>query len=297
MSTVIKTENLTKYYGKHRGIVNLDLNVEKGEVFGFIGPNGAGKSTTIRILLGLISADSGRGEIMGHDVGAGNRDYLQKVGYMPSEAMFYGRMKVKDLIAFSAGLRKKNCSAEAKKLCERLNLDTGRRIDELSLGNRKKVAIVCAMQHQPDLYIFDEPTSGLDPLIQKEFFDLLQEKKRGGATVFLSSHVLSEIQHHCSRAAIIREGKMIACDKVENLTRTTARRVTIHGLSQVPDGLEAKSVNMGNHMVSFLYQGDMRRLLQQLAVLPVDDLTITEPELEEVFLHYYQGEEAKNDDL
>lgn len=297
MNTVIRTENLTKYYGKHRGIVNLDLNVEKGEIFGFIGPNGAGKSTTIRILLGLISADSGCGEILGHDVGTGNRDYLQNVGYMPSEAMFYGRMKVRDVIAFSAGLRKKDCLAEAKRLCERLNLDTGRRIDELSLGNRKKVAIVCAMQHQPQLYIFDEPTSGLDPLIQKEFFDLIQEKKREGATVFLSSHVLSEIQHHCSRAAIIREGKLIACDKVENLTKTTARRVTLHGISQMPEGLDGKSVNPGDHMVSFLYQGDIRQLLRQLSVLPLDDLTITEPELEEVFLHYYQGEGTENDNL
>lgn len=297
MNAVIKTENLTKYYGKHRGIINLDLNVEKGEIFGFIGPNGAGKSTTIRILLGLISADSGCGEIMGYNVGTGKRDYLQNVGYMPSEAMFYGRMKVRDVIAFSAGLRKKDCLAEAKRLCERLNLDTGRRIDELSLGNRKKVAIVCAMQHQPQLYIFDEPTSGLDPLIQKEFFDLIQEKKREGATVFLSSHVLSEIQHHCSRAAIIREGKLIACDKVENLTKTTARRVTLHGISQMPEGLDGKSVNPGDHMVSFLYQGDIRQLLRQLSVLPLDDLTITEPELEEVFLHYYQGEGTENDNL
>ncbi|MGN0205309.1 MAG: ABC transporter ATP-binding protein [Coprococcus sp.] len=290
MNTVIRTENLTKYYGKHRGIIDLNLAVEKGDIFGFIGPNGAGKSTTIRILLGLISADSGHGEMLGQDVGTKNREYLKNVGYMPSEAMFYGRMKVRDIIALSAGLRKKDCSAAAKSLCERLNLDTGRRIDELSLGNRKKVAIVCAMQHDPELYVFDEPTSGLDPLIQKEFFDLIEEKKRSGATVFLSSHVLSEIQHHCNRAAIIREGKLIACDKVEALTKTTARRVTIHGISRLPEGMEGKSVSTGDNVVSFLYQGDIKKLLYQLESLPMDDLTITEPELEEVFLHYYQGE-------
>lgn len=290
MNTVIRTENLTKYYGKHRGIIDLNLAVEKGDIFGFIGPNGAGKSTTIRILLGLISADSGHGEMLGQDVGTKNREYLKNVGYMPSEAMFYGRMKVRDIIALSAGLRKKDCSAAAKSLCERLNLDTGRRIDELSLGNRKKVAIVCAMQHDPELYVFDEPTSGLDPLIQKEFFDLIEEKKRSGATVFLSSHVLSEIQHHCNRAAIIREGKLIACDKVEALTKTTARRVTIHGISRLPEGMEGKSVSIGDNVVSFLYQGDIKKLLYQLESLPMDDLTITEPELEEVFLHYYQGE-------
>lgn len=290
MNTVIRTENLTKYYGKHRGIIDLNLAVEKGDIFGFIGPNGAGKSTTIRILLGLISADSGHGEMLGQDVGTKNREYLKNVGYMPSEAMFYGRMKVRDIIALSAGLRKKDCSAAAKSLCERLNLDTGRRIDELSLGNRKKVAIVCAMQHDPQLYVFDEPTSGLDPLIQKEFFDLIEEKKRSGATVFLSSHVLSEIQHHCNRAAIIREGKLIACDKVEALTKTTARRVTIHGISRLPEGMEGKSVSIGDNVVSFLYQGDIKKLLYQLESLPMDDLMITEPELEEVFLHYYQGE-------
>lgn len=290
MNTVIRTENLTKYYGKHRGIIDLNLAVEKEDIFGFIGPNGAGKSTTIRILLGLISADSGHGEMLGQDVGTKNREYLKNVGYMPSEAMFYGRMKVRDIIALSAGLRKKDCSAAAKSLCERLNLDTGRRIDELSLGNRKKVAIVCAMQHDPQLYVFDEPTSGLDPLIQKEFFDLIEEKKRSGATVFLSSHVLSEIQHHCNRAAIIREGKLIACDKVEALTKTTARRVTIHGISRLPEGMEGKSVSIGDNVVSFLYQGDIKKLLYQLESLPMDDLMITEPELEEVFLHYYQGE-------
>lgn len=290
MNTVIRTYNLTKYYGKHRGIIDLNLAVEKGDIFGFIGPNGAGKSTTIRILLGLISADAGHGEMLGQNVGTKNREYLKNVGYMPSEAMFYGRMKVRDIIALSAGLRKKDCSVAAKSLCERLNLDTGRRIDELSLGNRKKVAIVCAMQHDPQLYVFDEPTSGLDPLIQKEFFDLIEEKKRSGATVFLSSHVLSEIQHHCNRAAIIREGKLIACDKVEALTKTTARRVTIHGISRLPEGMEGKSVSIGDNGVSFLYQGDIKKLLYQLQSLPMDDLTITEPELEEVFLHYYQGE-------
>lgn len=286
---VIEMIDLTKNYGKARGIINLNLCVEEGEFFGFIGPNGAGKSTTIRTLLGLISPTSGSAAVFGKPVSHAV-SYLSDVGYMPSEAMFYGRMRVGEVIAFSAKMRKKDCSAEAKRLCERLDLDTGKRIEELSLGNRKKVAIVCAMQHQPRLYILDEPTSGLDPLMQKEFFDLLRERNRDGATVFFSSHVLSEVQRHCTRAAIIREGRLIVNDSMEHLSKSNTKRITLHGVTQLPHSILAKSVTVLDDAVSFLYQGDMKMLISELSKLPITDMTVVEPELDEIFLHYYAKE-------
>ena len=171
----ISIQNLTKHYGKSRGVNNLSLNVEQGDIFGFLGPNGAGKSTTIRSILGLIQFQKGNATILGMDVKQKRNEILKQVGYMPSEAMFYPAMKVRDVIRFAAKMRKMDCSKEADMLCERLLIDPNKRIEELSLGNRKKVSIVCAMQHKPKLFIFDEPTSGLDPLMQAEFFNLILE--------------------------------------------------------------------------------------------------------------------------
>lgn len=284
----IKTNNLTKYYGKARGITSLNLSVEKGEFFGFIGPNGAGKSTTVRTLLGLISPTSGNAEIFGKDIINEKEAILQNVGYLPSEALFYQGMKVKDVLKLSADMRKKNCKAEAELLCERLQLDLSRKVDELSFGNRKKVAIVCALQHKPELLVLDEPTGGLDPLMQKEFFDILRERNREGDTIFLSSHVLSEVQRNCTRAAIIRDGRIIACDSVDVLAKTSAKRVTVHGIVNLEnlDGVRDRK-NM-EESVSFLYGGDMESLIRTLSSGKVDDLTVTEPDLEEVFLHYYE---------
>lgn len=285
---IIETKELTKSYGKSRGIIELNLSVEDGEFFGFIGPNGAGKSTTIRTLLGLISPTSGEASVFGKDIVKHHTEILSDIGYMASEAMFYSGMRVREIIALSAKMRKKDCSEEAKLLCERLALDTEKRVEELSLGNRKKVAIVCAMQHKPKLYILDEPTSGLDPLMQKEFFDILKESHDDGATIFLSSHVLSEIQRNCSRAAIIKEGKLIVLDSVENLSKSNAKRVTLHGVTQAPPLLEVKSVEATEQSVSFLYSGDIKELLTQVNTLPISDISITEPDLDEIFMHYYQ---------
>ena len=285
---VIQTENLTKYYGKSRGIIELNLAVEQGEFFGFIGPNGAGKSTTIRTLLGLIAPTSGSAMIFGKDVTKEKESMLRDVGYLPSEALFYQGMTVKDVLKLSADLRKKDCKAEAKLLCARLQLDTSRKIDELSFGNRKKVAIVCALQHRPGLLVLDEPTSGLDPLMQKEFFDILQERNKEGTTIFLSSHILSEIQRNCTRAAIIRDGRIIACDSVDALSKTSAKRITVHGKIDLEELCGIRDRKDTEDSVSFLYSGDMNSLLRALSSGNVDDLTITEPDLEEVFLHYYE---------
>lgn len=287
---IIQTENLSKYYGKARGIIDMNLSVEGGDIFGFIGPNGAGKSTTIRTLLGLISPTSGSARIFDKDVLKDHIEILSRIGYMPSEAMFYHGMRVEEVLRLSASLHGKNCRDEAHHLCERFKLDTKKKVEELSLGNRKKVSIVCAFMHQPDLYILDEPTSGLDPLMQKAFFELIHEKNKQGATIFLSSHVLSEIQHHCKNAAIIREGRLIACDSVEKLTDTKARRVTLHGISSPPRLDNTKNISFTENSVSFLYDGDIKVLIAELNQLPVTDMTVTEPELEEIFLHYYTKE-------
>ena len=287
---IIQTENLTKYYGKARGIIDMNLSVETGDIFGFIGPNGAGKSTTIRTLLGLISPTSGSARIFDKDILKNHIEILSRIGYMPSEAMFYHGMRVEEVLRLSASLHGKNCRDEARRLCERFKLDTKKKVEELSLGNRKKVSIVCAFMHQPDLYILDEPTSGLDPLMQKAFFELIHEKNKQGATIFLSSHVLSEIQHHCKNAAIIRGGRLIACDSVEKLTDTKARRVTLHGISSPLRLDNTKNISCTENSVSFLYDGDIKVLIAELNQLPVTDMTVTEPELEEIFLHYYTKE-------
>lgn len=300
----IKTEGLTKCYGKNRGITNLNLSVNEGEFFGFIGPNGAGKSTTIRTLLGLINATVGTARVLGQTIGTGKPEILSRIGYMPSEAMFYNGMRVRDCLRFSADLRKKECREEAERLCQRLELDTTRKVSELSLGNRKKVSIVCALQHKPDLYILDEPTSGLDPLIQKEFFSLLQERNKEGATVFFSSHVLSEVQNYCGRAAVIKEGRLVACDKIENLRNTSAKRVSLRFLPGSPEIPQPSAENLlqaggfspkdiadirrADDSLSFLYNGEVNTLLKYLASLSLADINIDEPDLEEIFLHYYE---------
>lgn len=289
----IQTQALTKFYGKARGIRELSLQVEQGEFFGFIGPNGAGKSTTIRCLLGLITPTSGSARVLGLDIGADRKEILTRIGYLPSEAVFYRGMRVREVLKLSADLRGKNCTREAEALCERLQLDIGKKVEELSFGNRKKVGIVCALQHRPELLILDEPTSGLDPLMQREFFSILQERNREGATVFLSSHILSEIQRNCTRAAIIREGTLLACGSVEELARTNARRVTLRGAAEVQVLSGIRDCQQTEEGLSFLYSGDMQMLLNALAGGKVEDLTIAEPDLEEVFLHYYEKEESK----
>lgn len=290
---VIEIQNLTKSYGKARGIIDMNLSVEAGDIFGFIGPNGAGKSTTIRTLLGLISPTSGNARIFGKDIIKDHIEILSRIGYMPSETRFYHGMCVYEILNMSASLHGKNCRNEARRLCERFKLDTKKKVEALSLGNRKKVSIVCAFMHEPDLYILDEPTSGLDPFMQKAFFELIHERNKQGATIFLSSHVLSEIQHHCKNAAIIRDGRRIACDSVEKLTNTRARRITLHGISTPPQRLSARNITQTENSTSFLYDGNIKVLIDELNKLPVTDMTITEPDLEEIFLHYYTKEADK----
>ena len=209
---VIEISHLTKSYGKSRGVIDVSFNVKEGDIFGFLGPNGAGKSTTIRSMLGFLKINSGNIKILGMDSVKDHEKILKNVGYMPSEAWFYDSMKVSDVIKYAADVRGLDCSKEAAKLCERLKVDTHKKIKQLSLGNRKKVSIVCAMQHRPRLFIFDEPTGGLDPLMQKKFFELINEYVAQGATCLLSTHVLSEVDKYCKNAAIMREGRLTMLD-------------------------------------------------------------------------------------
>lgn len=283
----IRLKKVTKYYGRSRGVIEIDLSVKEGEFFGFIGPNGAGKSTTIRSLVGLIGIDSGRGEIFGKEIGKGKPEILENIGYLPSETLFYPGMKVKDVIKLSAALHRKDCRAEANILCERLMLDTAKKVEELSFGNRKKLGIVCALQHNPRLCILDEPTSGLDPLMQKEFFSILREKNEKGTTIFLSSHILSEIKNNCSRAAIIREGRIIACDSIENLSQTNTKHVTVKGRVDLSDLQGVYDLQYSGDMMNFLFDGDIGELISLLSKTEISDLTISEPELETIFMNYY----------
>ena len=198
-------------------------------------------------------------------------------------------MKVRDVIKYSADLRHKNCKEISDVLCERLGIDTGKKVDDLSLGNRKKVGIVCAVQHEPELLILDEPTSGLDPLMQREFFDILTEQNKKGSTIFFSSHILSEIQNHCRSAAFIRDGKIIVSDKVEKLEETGAKKVTISGNFDANSLSGINDLKTENDVTSFLYKGDVKLLLKKLADSNLSNVNITEPSLEEIFMNYYEG--------
>ena len=275
MKNIIEIQNLTKNYGKHRGVENVSFSVREGEIFGFLGPNGAGKSTTIRAMLGLIQYKQGQIFIGGFDVKKEKEKMLQMVGYMPSEDWFYPGMTIKEVLKLSADVRNVDCSVEAEKLCERLQIDGKRKINELSLGNRKKVSIVCAMQHKPKLFLFDEPTSGLDPLMQNVFFELIREYVKAGATCMLSTHILSEIRNYCDRVAIMKEGKLIVTDTVEHLLSSKSKHIKM-----IRDG----------EKLDFIYKGDLNELYKELEGHNIEDILIEEPSIEEVFMHYYEKE-------
>ena len=273
VENAIAISNLTKTYGKNRGVSGISLEVKKGDIFGFLGPNGAGKSTTIRSMLGMLKFQEGTIKILQMDAVKQQKEILRKVGYMPSEAMFYPSMRAKDVIRFAAKARNLDCTQEADRICQLLEVNMDKRIEELSLGNGKKVSIVCAMQHKPELLILDEPTSGLDPLMQEAFFKLILEYNSQGTTCFLSSHVLSEVKKYCKNAAIIKEGKIIRVDSVENLSKSNLRRVRIW-----EDGQEK----------AFSYTGEMKKLIGELEGRNIEDLLIEEPSLDELFMHYYE---------
>ncbi|WHZ03103.1 ABC transporter ATP-binding protein [Neobacillus sp. YX16] len=291
---VIEIKNLTKTYGKARGISDISFNVEEGEIFGFIGPNGAGKSTTIRTLLSLIYPTSGSATIFGKDSVRFAPEIKKEIGYLPSEVFYYDNMKVKDLLNYSASFYKKDCSKRIKELAEIMNLDLNKRIDDLSLGNKKKVGIVQGLLHEPKLIILDEPTSGLDPLMQQKFFELLEEENRKGATILFSSHILTEVQRLCNRVAIIKEGKIVTVEKISTLKENTYKKFKIETKAKPnPEYFNLAGVNKletKENMTSFLFKGNINEVMKKIADIEISNLWIEEPDLEEIFMHYYEKE-------
>jgi len=291
---VIEINNLTKYYGKSRGIIDVSFNVEEGEIFGFIGPNGAGKSTLIRTLLSLIYPTSGSAAIFGKDCIKYAPEIAREVGYLPSEVYYYDKMKVIDLLKYSASFYKKDCSKRIKELAEILDLDLNKKIDDLSYGNKKKVGIVQGLLHEPKLIILDEPTGGLDPLMQQKFFDLLFEENRKGATIFLSSHVLSEVQRLCSRVAIIKEGRIIKLEKMSNLRENNYKKFRVETKEEIAKEYfnlaGVSNLEIESSKISFLYKGNVNLIMKKLSDIELSNIGIEEPSLEEIFMHYYEKE-------
>ena len=294
MGHAIETNKLTKYYGKARGIVDVDLAVEEGEIFGFIGPNGAGKSTTIRTLLGLIKKTSGSATIFGMDCEKDKVKILAEVGYLPGEVFYYDRMRAIDLLRYSASFYKRDCTQRIRELADALSLDLNKKIEDMSLGNKKKVGIVQGLLHSPKLIILDEPTSGLDPLMQRTFFDLIQRENERGATVLFSSHILGEVQRICDRVAIIKEGRIVDLRSIDDLRKNSYKKVSFTTQVPLPSFTlsGAAQIQQDGAQTSFLYSGEVNALFAKLAGLPLVNADVSEPELEEIFLHYYEDGEA-----
>lgn len=298
---VIDIQHLTKFYGKSRGIEDVSFSVEEGEIFGFIGPNGSGKSTTIRTLLNLIFPTSGTATILGKDIVKESVEIRKEVGYLPSEVHYYDDLKARELLKYSSGFYKKSSLGSMEELAERLQLDLNRKIEDLSFGNKKKVAIIQTILHNPKLLILDEPTSGLDPLMQNVFFELLQEMRSKGTTIFFSSHYLGEVQKLCDRVAIIKEGKLIKIERIEDLRKNQFKNVSILLENNQEIDLSIEGVvkyEKTPHGVKLLYSGNSQKLLKELSKIPLEDVLIEEPSLEEIFMHYYEKDsdsgEGKN---
>lgn len=295
----IETKGLTKYYGKVRGIIDLSFQIKEGEIFGFIGPNGAGKTTTIRLFLSLLFPTSGTGKIFDYDIVKDGPKIKKIVGFVPSEVNYYENMTVKELIEYSARFYRIPLNHHFNRLVDTLDLDLSRKIDDLSMGNKKKVAVIQSLIHKPRLLILDEPTTGLDPLIQNRFFEILKEENEKGTTIFFSSHVLSEVEKLCHRVAIIKDGRIVNVDDIRSLKEKLLSRVTFrlkNGAEDIP--LQTPgiiSIEKNKNESSFLYQGEIAALLKDLSQIAIEKITIAEPDLEEVFMHYYQDGNRKED--
>jgi ABC-2 type transport system ATP-binding protein len=289
--SIIEASNLTKYYGKSRGIVDVSFNVEEGEIFGFIGPNGAGKSTTIRLMLSLIRPTSGSARLFGKDVTAHGPELRRDIGYLPSEVFYYQGMKVRDLLKYSASFYDCDCTRRIQELSELMELEMNRRISDLSYGNKKKVGIVQGLLHSPKLLFLDEPTAGLDPLMQRKFFDLVRAENARGVTVFFSSHILGEVQRLCTRVGIIREGKIVEISDIRTLQQNNYKKINLTAQGLDPKAFDLPGVtNMQaeNGSLHFFFKGDINSVLHRISGLQLTDVSIEEPTLEEIFMHYYE---------
>jgi beta-exotoxin I transport system ATP-binding protein len=289
--SIIEVNHLTKFYGKSRGIVDVSFKEEEGEIFGFIGPNGAGKSTTIRLLLSLIHPTSGGAKVFGKDVTTRGPEIRRDIGYLPSEVFYYEGMKVIDLLKYSASFYAHDCTKRIKELSDIMELELNRRISDLSYGNKKKVGIVQGLLHSPKLLFLDEPTAGLDPLMQRKFFDLIRAENARGVTVFFSSHILGEVQRLCNRVGIIREGKIVEISDIRTLQKNNYKKVKVTAgkLSAATFKLPGvTNIQAEDGALNFFFKGDINTLLKKISDLKVTDVTIEEPTLEEIFMHYYE---------
>ena len=292
MTAVIRTERLTKAYGEHRGIIELDLEVAEGQIFGFLGPNGAGKTTTMRVLLDLIRPTSGRAEVFGIETTVDPVAIHRRVGYLPGEFDLYDRLTGAQTIEYFGNLRGGIDRAYVDTLIERLDLDPSRRFKEYSKGNKQKVGLVVALQHQPDLLILDEPTSGLDPLVQQTFFSMVREAKQEGRTIFLSSHIIAEVDRTCDQVAIIREGRLVQVDSIEAIRELAFHHVELTFESPVaPAIFEAlpgvSDIEVDGHVVRMRVSGPIGAVVQAAAAHGIVDVVSREPNLEDVFLAQY----------
>ena len=291
---ILRLENITMQFGGVIAVNNMNLEVGEGEIVSLIGPNGAGKSTTIRTLMGLLKPTGGTASVFGLDCGRQASEIAKDVGYLPSENCYYNSMKVKEMLLYTAELYGVAGHDRMEALAERLHLDLSRRIGDLSLGNKKKVGIVSALLPSPKLLIMDEPTSGLDPLIQQTFYDLLKEEHERGTTIFLSSHVLSEVQRLCDRVAILREGKLVGVQSMKELRGNGYKKISLTAKNAIPEDLFSipGTANLewdkSKTSVSFMFSGTVMTIMNQLHRLELEDILIEEPSLEEIFLHYYE---------
>lgn len=289
---ILQIDNLSKYYGKQKGVEHVSLALEEGEIFGLIGPNGAGKSTTIRSVMNMLNKTEGTVTFLGRPLEKNSIDLKRQIGYLPGEVFLYEDMKVSQMLDYHQTFYKEDLSERRKYLVEVLQVDESKKIEDLSLGNRKKVGIVLALMHNPKLLILDEPTSGLDPIMQKQFQNLLKEEKQRGTTIIYSTHILSEVSQLCDRVGIVRDGRLIQVDEVENLSRHTLQHVTVVSADagRIAEELHLKEYDLNVDTLKFSYDGDINALLKVISSYPITHLNIEEPSIEEIFMHYYQQE-------
>jgi len=290
---VIVTEKLTKYYGKVRGIEALDLAVEQGEVFGFLGPNGAGKTTTIRLLLDLIRPSAGKACIFGLDVNTNSLSIRQRTGYVPGDVVLYDGLTGTDFLKLMGSFRGGYAASRVKELQDRLDLDLSRQSRAYSKGNKQKLAVVQAFASDPELLILDEPTTGLDPLIQKRFYDLILEEKKRGKTVFFSSHILPEVERVCDRVGMVKDGRLVAVERIDDLKHKKVRHMEVTFARDV-DAAElavpgVEVLTLAERHADLRISGNITTLLQKLAALPVEDMSFPEANLEDSFMAFYGG--------
>jgi ABC-2 type transport system ATP-binding protein len=297
MTAVIQIERLTKSYGSHRGVIDIDLEVQEGEAFGFLGPNGAGKTTTIRTLLDHLRPTSGRARIFGIDTTVDPVAIHRRIGYLPGEFSLYDKLTGGQTIAYFAALRGGIDPLYQADLVARLDIDPSRRFREYSKGNKQKVGLVIALQHRPDLLILDEPTSGLDPLVQQTFYEVIREAKAEGRTIFLSSHILSEVEKTCDRVAIIRDGRLVKVDRVEALRDLAHHQVELRFAGEVPSAVFAAlpgvtDLKTIDHTLTMRVSGSITPLVRAAAAYDLVDFVSREPSLEETFLAQYGDQPA-----